>query len=199
MRLEKTVEVAVSHVTHPGIALSSSSSNEGVVFVTQSDTISAGTRDMIISRRFEAPVERVWQAWTEPDQVRQWWGPAGFTAPLAEMDVREGGASLVCMRAPWGQDFYNTWTYETIVPTARLDFVQRFADQHGNPIEPTTIGLPPDLPAVVPHRITFTAVDGNATELTVVESGYASESTVELSRMGMNQCLDKMATLVSEL
>ena len=101
--------------------------------MTQSDTISAGTRDMIISRRFEAPVERVWQAWTEPDQVRQWWGPAGFTAPLAEMDVREGGASLVCMRAPWGQDFYNTWTYETIVPMARLDFVQRFADPAWQP------------------------------------------------------------------
>jgi uncharacterized protein YndB with AHSA1/START domain len=152
---------------------------------------------MVIGRRFEAPVERVWRAWTESDQVRQWWGPTGFTAPLAQMDVREGGTSLVCMCAPWGQDLFNTWTYETIVPRERLEFVQRFADQHGDPIEPATVGLPPDVPSVVPHRITFTAVDGGATELNVTESGYTSESTVELSRMGMSQCLDKMATLVS--
>ena len=57
-------------------------------------------RDVIVTRVFDAPVEQVWNAWVEPEMVKQWWGPTGFTCPLAEMDFREGGTSLVCMRAP---------------------------------------------------------------------------------------------------
>jgi uncharacterized protein YndB with AHSA1/START domain len=77
------------------------------------------TRNVVVTRVFDAPVEQVWRAWTDPQQVMRWWGPAGFTSPVAKMDVREGGTSLVCMRAPselGGQDIYNTWTYHKIIP-----------------------------------------------------------------------------------
>ena len=47
------------------------------------------THDMVLTRTFDAPVEDVWRAWTEPELVKRWWGPTGFTAPLAEIDVRE--------------------------------------------------------------------------------------------------------------
>ena len=82
--------------------------------------------DMVITRTFDAPVEAVWRAWHDPERVMQWWGPAGFTSPSAEMDFREGGRSLVCMRAPkefGGGDYYNTWTYSRIVPMERIEFV----------------------------------------------------------------------------
>lgn len=49
------------------------------------------TFQMELKRTFEAPVTEVWKAWTEKDDVHQWWGPTAFTAPEAEMDVREGG------------------------------------------------------------------------------------------------------------
>jgi uncharacterized protein YndB with AHSA1/START domain len=94
------------------------------------------TYDMVLTRIFDAPVEAVWKAWTESDLVKRWWGPAGFTAPVAEMDVRVGGTSLVCMRAPaefGGGDMYNIWTYSTVEPGARLEFVQRFSDEHRTP------------------------------------------------------------------
>ena len=55
---------------------------------------------MSITRIFDAPVERVWRAWSDGNQVMRWWGPAGFTSPGAAMEFREGGVSLVCMRAP---------------------------------------------------------------------------------------------------
>ena len=53
------------------------------------------TRDLVVTRIFDAPVEQVWKAWSDPDQVMRWWGPHGFTAPVAKMDFREGGTSLV--------------------------------------------------------------------------------------------------------
>jgi uncharacterized protein YndB with AHSA1/START domain len=68
---------------------------------------------------FSAPIELVWKAWTDPEYVMRWWGPDYFTSPSAKIDFREGGTSLVCMRAPvdfGGQDMYSTWVYQKIVP-----------------------------------------------------------------------------------
>ena len=160
------------------------------------------SHDMVATRVFDAPIDAVWRAWTASEQVKRWWGPTGFTAPVAEMDVREGGTSLVCMRAPaefGGMDLYNTWTYGRVVPLERLEFVQAFTDEHRTPLDPADLGLPPGVPAKVPHVVTFARRGDGQTELTVTESGYPSRDVVEVSRAGMEQCLDKMAALfVSE-
>ncbi|MGH2586536.1 MAG: SRPBCC family protein [Dehalococcoidia bacterium] len=151
--------------------------------------------EVVVSRVFDAPVELVWRAWVEPERVKQWWGPQGFTAPVAEMDFREGGTSLVCMRAPaeyGGQEIYNTWTYRTIVPMQQIEFIQRFAGKDGKTVDPATMNLPPGIPQEVRHVVTFDAKDGK-TEMTVTEYGYTSEQTVEISKAGLEQCLDKMA------
>jgi uncharacterized protein YndB with AHSA1/START domain len=150
---------------------------------------------MVLIRRFAAPLADVWLAWTDPAQVKRWWGPAGFTAPVANMDVRAGGTSLVCMGTPDAHDLCNTWTYRGVEPMTRLDFVLRFADQDGNPVTPASIGLPPEIPAEVPHVVALRSVSEHETELTVTESGYPSAEIVELSRLGISQCLDKMAAL----
>src|SRR3712207_7938876 len=113
---------------------------------------------MMVTRVFDAPVEQVWHAWTDPEHVMRWWGPTGLTAPAARMDVHEGATSLVCMRSPEGQDLYNTWTYRRIVPQRRIEFVQRFSDENGNAIDNATMGLPPGIPREVPHLVTFEAV-----------------------------------------
>jgi uncharacterized protein YndB with AHSA1/START domain len=109
---------------------------------------------------------------------------------------REGGTSLVCMRSPDGHDIYNTWTYERVVPMRELEFVQRFADSDGNTLAPAALGLPPDIPAEVRHVVAFRPAGEARTELTVTEYGYPSAQIVELSKAGMEQCLDKLAAVV---
>ena len=126
----------------------------------------------------------------------RWWGPTGFTSPSAEMDFREGGTSLVCMRAPkefGGQDMYNTWTYRKIVPMELIEFILNFADKDGNKVDPAKMGIPPGVPHEVRHVITFKAVGDNRTEMTVTEYGYTSDQAHDISKAGMEQCLDKMA------
>jgi uncharacterized protein YndB with AHSA1/START domain len=153
-------------------------------------------KNMEITRIFDAPVEKVWKAWSDAEQVKRWWGPQGFTAPVCEMHFREGGVTLVCMRAPaeyGGMELYNTWTYTKIVPMERIEFTQHFTDKDANQIAPTSIGLPPEIPFAVPHVLTFKAVGGGKTEFSVIESGYPTEQIVEMSRGGMEQCLDKLA------
>jgi uncharacterized protein YndB with AHSA1/START domain len=158
----------------------------------------ANSLDVVVTRVLDAPIEEVWKAWSEPDYVMRWWGPTGFTSPSAEMDFRVGGVSLVCMRAPaeyGGGDMYNTWTYARIVPNERIEFVSNFADEEGNPLDPAAMGMPPGIPYDVPHVITFKATGEDGTEMIVTEHGYTTEEARDLSRAGMEQCLDKMAAI----
>ncbi len=158
-------------------------------------------RDLVVVRVFGVPLERVWRAWSEPELVMRWWGPTGFTCPLARMDFREGGTSLVCMRAPkalGGQDFYNTWSYEKIVPMERIAYVVRFADRHGNSVDPAEQGLPPDMPKDVRHEVIFADLGNGRTKVTVTEYGWTVGPLMEMSRLGQEQCLDKMAAALAD-
>lgn len=56
-------------------------------------------REIVVSRFFDAPRERVWAAWTDPEQIVRWWGPRGFTTTIHEMGVREGGEQTLARLA----------------------------------------------------------------------------------------------------
>jgi uncharacterized protein YndB with AHSA1/START domain len=152
-------------------------------------------RDLVITRVLDAPIEQVWQAWIDPEYVMQWWGPIGFTSPLARIDFREGGTSLVCMSAPEYGDHYSTWRYQQIAPMKRIEYIHNLADKDGNQVDPIKMGMPPDFPQDQRHTIDFKAVSDNKTELTVTEFGWTVGQMMEMSRMGMEQCLDKMAAI----
>lgn len=150
--------------------------------------------DVVVTRTFDAPRERVWRAWSDADEVMKWWGPQGFTSPTCRMDFREGGTTLVCMRSDQGFELYNTWTYRSIEPMDRIEFDNGFADEKGTRVAPAQLGLPPGVPEEVRHVVTLVAIDDRTTELTVHEFGYPNAQIVEVSKNGMEQCLDKMAS-----
>jgi uncharacterized protein YndB with AHSA1/START domain len=153
-------------------------------------------QDLVFTRVFNAPLARVWKAWTDPAEVMRWWGPDRFTCPLAKLDVREGGKSLVCMRAPaefGGQDMYSTWTYTKIVPLGQIEWLHHFSDAEGRRVDPAAQGLPPDMPAEVRNLVIFKPLGDATTEITVTEFDWPPGQMMELSKLGMEQCLDKMA------
>jgi len=155
-------------------------------------------RDLIVTRVFDAPVEQVWKAWTDPEFVMQWWGPTGFTCTIAEMDFREGGTSLVCMRAPkefGGHDMYNTWTYTKIVPDERIEYTFNFADKDGSKLTPAQMGVPTGVPDDGHHVVTFKDLGHSRTEMTMTEHGYTTDQAHDISKAGLDQCLDKMAVI----
>jgi hypothetical protein len=93
---------------------------------------------------------------------------------------------------------YSTWHYQEIVPQQRIDYIHNLADQDGNPIDPTTIGMPPDFPQGMRCVVDFKALNDHQTELTVTEFGYTSAQLFDLSKTGLEQCLDKMALLFAK-
>jgi uncharacterized protein YndB with AHSA1/START domain len=83
-------------------------------------------RELVMSRLIDAPREKVYRAWTEPDLLKQWFAPAPWTTPHAELDVRPGGASTIVMRSPEGNDMPYSGVYLEVVPNERLVFTDAY-------------------------------------------------------------------------
>jgi uncharacterized protein YndB with AHSA1/START domain len=85
----------------------------------------------VVSRAFGAPRARVWQAWTEVEQLEQWWGPKGFVVTHCKLDLRPGGLMHYCLRSPDGNDMWGRFVYREIVKPERLVWVNSFSDEKG--------------------------------------------------------------------
>jgi uncharacterized protein YndB with AHSA1/START domain len=76
--------------------------------------------ELVLERTFDAPRELVWKAWTDPEHLKHWWGPNGFTTTTRRMDFRKGGQWRFVMHGPDGRDYENLVTYLEIVEPERL-------------------------------------------------------------------------------
>ena len=158
------------------------------------------TYDVHVVREFDAPIERVWAAWTRPEDLRAWWGPTGFTCPRAEADIRVGGRIFVTMRAPdeWGGlEQHSTWSITEMEAPRLLRYVFRFADAEGNAITPAEAGIPAaGVPDRGRHEVQLSSIADGRTRLEMTERGYTTTESRDMSQGGLEQCLDKMAALV---
>jgi len=91
-------------------------------------------REIEIVRIFDAPRELVYEAWTDPKHMTQWWGPTVFTNHSCELDVRPGGAWQIVMRSPDGVDYRCEGVYSEVVKPERLVFTNDAVDQNGKPL-----------------------------------------------------------------
>lgn len=84
------------------------------------DSANDRAREIHLTRLYDAPVAMVWDAWTDPAQVAQWWGPRGFTITTHSKDLRAGGTWEYTMHGPDGTDWPNFTRYHEVVPGSRL-------------------------------------------------------------------------------
>jgi len=160
---------------------------------TKKDIASEG--DLVIERVFDAPRERVWKAWTDPELLMRWWGPEGFTAPVIQVDPRVGGKYLYCMRSPDGQDYWSTGVYRELVAPERFVATDSFADEHGNVVPATFYGMSSEYPREMVVTVTLEE-QGGKTKLTLVHAGMPSGEDRELARAGWTGSFDKLAATV---
>lgn len=103
---------------------------------------SATTEDEFhLTRVFAVPREVVWSAWTDPERLRHWWGPKGFTWVRSTLDLRRGGRLHYCLRSRDGRETWGKLLYHEIVAPERLVFIVSFSDEQGgttrNPMSAT--------------------------------------------------------------
>lgn len=151
---------------------------------------------LIITRIFDAPREKVWKAWTNPEQFKKWWGPEGFTAPTAKMDVRVGGKYLHAMHGPAGtqfdKDFWSTGAYKEVVEPEKLVFSDSFADEKGNAVPATHYGMSEGYPLEMQITVSFED-QGGKTKMTLRHEGHPGGQESEAAEAGWNGSFDKLA------
>ena len=96
--------------------------------VSNANATSAADREIVTTRVFDAPRELVFEAWTDPKHVAQWWGPNGFTTTIHEMDVRPGGVWRFIMHGPDGVDYNLVYAH---VSSPKFHVTVTFEDQGG--------------------------------------------------------------------
>jgi uncharacterized protein YndB with AHSA1/START domain len=157
-----------------------------------------GDQELVITRIFDAPRNRVWKAWTEPEHVMEWWGPKGFTAPVIKTDFRVGGKSLLCMRSPEGEDYWSTGVYREIAEQEKIVTTDSFSDAQGNVVLASHYGMSGDWPLELLVTVTFEEDDGK-TKLTLRHEGFPDRENRDLAKAGWNESLDKLAEYLKKI
>ena len=162
------------------------------------ETTNTRKEQLIVTRIIDAPVELVWKAWTEPDQVMHWWGPRDYSSPSCKIDLRVGGKYIFAMQAPaeqGGQVSYTAGIYQKIVPMQLLEFTQGLSDENGDRIDPQQIGMPADFPKELHTAVTFRP-KGDMTELTITQDGWVPSQMYVYALAGTQQQTDKLSSFV---
>jgi uncharacterized protein YndB with AHSA1/START domain len=157
-------------------------------------------KTLVIERIFDAPVEAVWKAWTDPELVKQWWGPKDWSAPVVKIDFRVGGTFLGAMRGamePGGEEIehWSGGVYEEIVPMQKIVSTDYFTDPEGNKIDPKEVGMPGEWPDELRITVTFEDLGDGRTKLTLTHEGHPEEIAGD-AETGWNQSLDKLAAVI---
>jgi uncharacterized protein YndB with AHSA1/START domain len=144
--------------------------------------------DFVISRALDAPRELVWKCFTDPERMKQWWGPKGFTVIASKMDLRVGGTYLYGMKAPNGSPMWGKFTYREIVPPERLVVINSFSDETGGV---TRHPGAPTWPLELLSTFTFEEISGGKTKFTVRWATHNAtaeeEKTFDSGRASMTQ------------
>jgi uncharacterized protein YndB with AHSA1/START domain len=133
---------------------------------------------VVIERSFDAPVELIWQMWTDPEHFKAWYGPTGASIPVVKMDLRVGGTRLLCMEAqtPNGpMQMWFTGEYREVVENKRLVYTESLADADGNVLSPSDLGMPEGHPTTTEVRVELEDVDGR-TRMVMTHAGIPSDS-----------------------
>jgi uncharacterized protein YndB with AHSA1/START domain len=159
--------------------------------------------DFVFTRVLDAPRELIFKAWTEPEHLKEWWGPKGFAMVSLRLDLRPGGVFHYCMRAPNGSEMWGKFVYREIVAPERIGFVNSFSDEKGNL---TRHPLSSSWPLEVLNILTFTEHSGKTTlslqgrpfnateeERTTFEAGFAS------MQQGFGGTLDQLAAYLASV
>lgn len=118
--------------------------------------------DLVIERRLSAPISRVWQAWTNPEQLGSWWGPKGLGLRVERFDLRPGGLFHYAMLPPGGAPpMWGRFHFCAIEPEHRLAWINSFADQRGEIIRAP---IAPGFPLEIFNNMTLTP-EGEGTRL----------------------------------
>lgn len=147
-------------------------------------------RDLVLTRHIAAPRAALFRAWTDPELLKRWFAPLPYTTPVAELDVRPGGANRIVMRDPDGNDLPNRGVYLEVVENERLVVTDAY----------TEAWVPSEKPFMT-LILTF-AEEGHGTRYTARVRHWTVADREAHAAMGFHEgwgrCTDQLEALVKE-
>jgi uncharacterized protein YndB with AHSA1/START domain len=151
----------------------------------------ANDRELVLTRLIDAPREKLFKCWTQPELMKQWFAPLPWTLSDVEVDLRAGGSSKVVMRSPEGQEFPNLGVYLEVVPNEKIVFTDAYTEAWMPSEKPFFTGI-----------ITFED-EGGKTRYTAVARHWTVEDRKAHEEMGFHegwgQCADQLAKLAAKI
>ncbi len=151
-----------------------------------------------IERDFNAPVEAIWNMWTDPELFKQWYGPMGMSAtPVAEMDVVVGGTRRICMEMKSPDRTMSMWftgVYKEIDPPRRLVYTESMCDADGTLNSPQSMGMLEGTPDVTEVVVELHETKGR-TRMTMRHIGVPESSA---GQGGWEQAFGKLADIIDQ-
>ena len=149
--------------------------------------------ELVLTRLIDAPRAKLFRCWTDPTLLKQWFAPKPYTTPVADVDLRIGGASWIVMRSPEGQEIPCPGTYLEIVPDKKLVFT----DAYTGDWMPKADGKP-----FMTVIITFED-EGERTRYTARVRHWTKQDYDTHVQMGFHQgwgqCADQLAALAKSI
>lgn len=145
-----------------------------------------------IRREFDAPIDIVWDMWTDPALFRTWYGPMGMSVPTAEMDLTIGGVRKICMEMQTPERTMSMWftgVYKEITRPSRLVYTESMCDADGVIVSPQSMGMPEGHPDITEVIVELSEAGGKTT-MTLVHVGVPEGSA---GAGGWTQAFDKLA------
>jgi uncharacterized protein YndB with AHSA1/START domain len=136
----------------------------------------ADARTMTVTARFDAPIARVWQVWSDPRQLERWWGPPMYPATVTEHDLARGGTVTYYMTGPEGERHGGWFRVRAVDPPHNLELDAGFADADGHAI--------PETPTAV-IRVALSEPAGGGTQMTITTAWASDEAMEQMLATGM--------------
>ena len=149
-----------------------------------SATATTSDREIVVSRVFDAPRVMVWDAWTNPKHIVNWWGPRGFTTTIEVMDVRPGGEWRHIMHGPDGSDYPNRTIFREVVKPERIVFSNAGGKKGGNGVHFESTWTFEDVGEQTRVTIRMVFESAKDVEFVVKEHGAIEGGHQTLARLG---------------
>jgi len=163
------------------------------------NVVEVPTKELVIERVFDAPRERVFDVFTQPEHLQKWWGPKMVGIPVAEFDARPGGKIFIAERRPDGAMNYIAGVVREIERPSRVVFAIHFADADRKRVAPPAgSGLGAAWDGEIVSIVMFSA-EGRRTRVTIrtPRSGVTAEWS-EKARYGWGEALDKLDYAIAD-
>lgn len=157
----------------------------------QDNTTNTPANELVLTRLIDAPREKLFRAWTEPELLKHWFAPAPWSTPFVETDVRPGGHNLIIMRGPDGTEFPSRGVYLEVVKNEKLVFTDAYTSDWQPSEKPFMTGI-----------ITFEDEAGKTRYTARVRHWTAADREAH-EQMGFHEgwgkCTDQLAALAASI